>query len=381
METLFWLAVAFIVYVYAGYPLLLGVWAMAAARRSGRRELPHSQGPSDPDYPGVSVIIAARNEGHRLPARIENLLAADYPGPMQIIVASDGSTDSTEDALAPYAGRITLITLPPSGKAAALNAGVLVATHPILVFADARQRFAPDAIGYLVSHFADPEIGAVSGELLFESDPASTVADSVGVYWSYEKWLRRREAIVGSTLGVTGAIYAMRRSLWVPLPAHLICDDLFVPMNVVLQGQRVGYCEAARAYDPRRFTRRQEFARKVRTLTGMLQFCAWRPVVLVPWRNPVWSQFVCHKLLRLATPYLAIVVLLGVLALATMLPLRLLAGLVAAAVTLVLVAAVARPRLARRVASQLGWAVSLQAAPMVASMNAVRGRWDVWKRH
>ena len=164
METLFWLAAAFIVYVYAGYPLLLGAWATVASRRMARRQpaAPAAGG----ELPGVSVIIAARNEGHRLPARIENLLASDYAGPLQIIVASDGSPDSTEDALAPYLDRINLIVLPPGGKAAALNAGVLLATHPVLVFADARQRFAPDAIGHLVSHFTDPKIGAVSGELV-----------------------------------------------------------------------------------------------------------------------------------------------------------------------------------------------------------------------
>jgi hypothetical protein len=104
-------------------------------------------------------------------------------------------------------------------------------------------------------------------------------------------------------------------------------------------------------------------------------------VVLVPGRNPVWIQFVCHKLLRLATPYLAIVVALGGLALLSMLPVRLLAGMFLGVAGVVVLAALARPQLARRVASQLGWAVSLQAAPMVASMNAVRGRWDVWKRH
>jgi cellulose synthase/poly-beta-1,6-N-acetylglucosamine synthase-like glycosyltransferase len=316
METLFWLAVVFIVYVYAGYPLLLGVWAMAAVRRSGRRELLPSQSPSDPDYPGISIIIAARNEGHRLPDRIDNLLAADYPGPMQIIVASDGSTDDTDEALAPYAGRITLLTLPPSGKAAALNAGVLVATHPILVFADARQRFAPDAIGYLVSHFADPKIGAVSGELLFESDPASSVADSVGVYWSYEKWLRRREAIVGSTLGVTGAIYAMRRSLWQSLPWDTLLDDVLGPMRVVLRGYRVAFDDRAHAHDAMAKDTAAEARRKVRTLAGNFQLLAREPRLLLPIVNPVWLQFMSHKIGRLLVPYALLALLVASAALA-----------------------------------------------------------------
>jgi biofilm PGA synthesis N-glycosyltransferase PgaC len=306
METLFWLAAAFILYVYGGYPLLLGVWAEVAARR---RQRPAPAGVAATELPGVSVIIAARNEGHRLPARIENLLASDYQGPMQIIVASDGSTDATEDALEPYAGRINLITLPPSGKAAALNAAVIMARHPILVFADARQRFSADAIRHLTSHFGDPAIGAVSGELVLEADPSSTVSESLGAYWSYEKWLRRREAIVGSTLGVTGAIYAMRRSLWQPMPWDTLLDDVLAPMRVVLSGYRVAFDARAHAYDGMTKDTAAETRRKVRTLAGNFQLMAREPRLLVPVVNPVWLQFMSHKIGRLLVPYALLAVL------------------------------------------------------------------------
>lgn len=301
MESVFWISVAFVVYVYAGYPALLAVWAWTRQRvtRSHRMGRVRDRG----QWPGVSVIVAARDEAARLPARIENLLASDYPSDrLQIIVASDGSSDGTVAALAPYRDRIDLVVLPPLGKASALNAAVARARHPILVFADARQRFAPDAIARLVPHFRDGRIGAVSGELMI--DPStSTIGDGVGAYWRYEKWLRRHEAIVGSTLGVTGAIYAMRRQLWRPLPAGTLLDDVLGPIRVVLQGYQVTFEGRARAYDEAPRDAQQELRRKMRTLTGNFQLLVQEPRLLLPGVNPVWLQFMSHKIGRLFVPY------------------------------------------------------------------------------
>src|SRR5688572_22302771 len=153
MELLFWLSVGLIAYVYVGYPVVLGVWAWVVGT-SRIDDLNIDYPPTDA-LPGVTVIIAARDEARRLPARIDNLLALDYPQDrLQIVVASDGSTDNTIEALAPYASRVELVMLPPGGKARALNAAVSRARHPILVFADARQQFASDAIRRLVRHFS-----------------------------------------------------------------------------------------------------------------------------------------------------------------------------------------------------------------------------------
>ena len=331
MESLFWWSVGLIAYVYAGYPALLAVWA--ALVRTPDVDLEIVGRDDDNALPGVSVIIAARNEARRLPGRIENLLAADYPQDrLQIIVASDGSTDHTLEALAPYASRIELVMLSPRGKAAALNAAVSRARYPVLVFADARQRFAPDAIRRLVRHFNRLSVGAVSGELILDCEradlkvgayteaevgpypqisvgadlqvgPPSTIGDGVGAYWKYEKWLRRHEAIIGSTLGVTGAIYAMRRALWQPLPEDTILDDVLGPMRIVLQGHRVMFDHTAHAFDETARDAAVETRRKVRTLAGNFQLLALEPRLLVPGVNPVWFQFVSHKLGRLLVPY------------------------------------------------------------------------------
>ena len=316
MESLFWSSVAFVAYVYVGYPALLGVWAAVTSRLRGGNRRPRLRTAAAAELPGVSVIIAARNEAPRLPARVENLLASTYPADrMQIIVASDGSTDGTAAALAPYAGRVELLMLPASGKAGALNAAVARARHPILVFADARQRFAPDAIARLVPHFRNPQVGAVSGELML--DPSqSTIGDGVGAYWRYEKWLRRREAIVGSTIGVTGAIYAMRRSVWRPLPPDTLLDDVLGPIRVVLDGYQVTFESRARAYDEAPRDAEQELRRKTRTLAGNFQLLVQEPRLLLPGINPVWLQFMSHKIGRLLVPYALIAIFVTSVALA-----------------------------------------------------------------
>jgi cellulose synthase/poly-beta-1,6-N-acetylglucosamine synthase-like glycosyltransferase len=270
--------------------------------------------------PGVSIVIAARNEAHDLQARIENLLACDYPADrLQIIVVSDGSTDVTPDILGFYRGQIDAVLLPPGGKARALNAGVERAIHDVLVFTDARQRFAPDAIRALVAPLADPLIGGVCGELLLDCEAGegtSTIGDGVGAYWRYEKWLRRQESLVGSTLGSTGAIHALRRELWQPLPAETILDDVLAPMQAVLSGSRVVFEGTARAYDRAAPQAAKEFQRKTRTLAGNYQILRLQPRLLLPFVNPVWLQFVSHKLGRLVVPYALVVLLLtsGILA-------------------------------------------------------------------
>ena len=327
----FWLSVAVIAYVYAGYPLLLKVYC-------GLRHAANPQSAIRNPQFGVSIVMAARNEGARLAARLDNLLSLDYPAECrEIIVVSDGSTDDTMAVLAPYSGDVVAVAVPPGGKALALNAGVARARFDLVVFADARQIFAADALRELTAPFADPRVGAVTGELLLDAEspcrragrdrraavrrhapraaaadrrgeerrrtPRSTIADGVGLYWRYEKQLRRLESAIDSTLGATGAIYAVRRALVRPLPADAILDDVLTPMRVVLAGYRVLFNERARAFDRAAVDADAEARRKVRTLAGNYQILALEPRLLLPWANRVWLQYVSHKLGRLAVPY------------------------------------------------------------------------------
>lgn len=300
METLFWTSAFVIAYVYAGYPLLLAAWARIAPRP------PCRTGFADGCWPPITIVVAARNEAPRLAARVENLLAAEYDGRREIIVVSDGSTDDPAAALAPYAGRVQLIEMPAGGKPLALNAGVAAASGEIVIFADARQRFGAGTLRALVSNFADPQVGGATGELILDCESghaASTIGDGLGLYWKYEKWLRRQEGLIWSVLGATGAVYALRRSLWQPLPAETLVDDVLAPMRAVLAGGRIVFEERATAFDRAATDAGAEARRKTRTLAGNYQILAQEPRILVPIANPVWLQYMSHKVGRLLVPW------------------------------------------------------------------------------
>ena len=310
MSLLFWISAAVIVYVYLGYPLLLAAWARLMPRP------PKKRGFAPNRWPSISIVVAARNEAARLPARIDNLLALPYGGVREIIIVSDGSTDRTAEILQPYVerGDIRFIDVPAGGKPLALNAGVAAATGAILVFGDARQRFCRGALTALVSNFADSEVGGATGELVLDCESgssASSIGEGVGAYWKYEKWLRRNESIVRSTLGATGAIYALRRSLWRPLPAETLLDDVLAPMRAVLDGWRVVFDEQAVAEDRAASDGAAEARRKRRTLAGNYQILAQESRLLNPFANPVWLQDLSHKIGRLVVPWALIGVLVS----------------------------------------------------------------------
>src|ERR1043166_533131 len=352
---------------WLGDPLVLQL--LARARRTP---------PAAPrlDGSGVSVVIATRETPETVRRRLADLRAGDTsPDGLEIVVAVDATSlyALEEYERAGSASARIVAGDAPGGKACTLNAAVRRSSRPVLIFADSFQSFAGDSISRLAAALADPSVGAATGTLVFGSDtPSSPV---LRAFWRYELMLRRLEAELDSVVAVTGAAYGLRRELWRPLPAGLICDDLFVPLHVVRQGFRVSALLDAVAVDPRSFTRAQEFRRKVRTLTGMIQFCLLCPCVLSPLHNRIWFQFLCHKLLRLATPYLLLVALgsaLGCLDGLTAF------SLVAAALLAVALLGRFGTGALRQLHGQVIWAGSLLLAPFVATIHAVRGKWNVW---
>ncbi|HEY7567174.1 MAG TPA: glycosyltransferase [Gemmatimonadaceae bacterium] len=333
----------------------------------------------------VSVIVASRDDASMIRERARDALSAHYTGGVEVVVARDAAgPDSASFSLDDLGGNARVVRGDdPGGKACALNAAVRSASGDILVFSDTAQRFAPNAIALLVAALEDGRLGAVSGALRLRTEPSAKRAGSLTEwYWRFERWLRGEEARIHSTVGVTGAIYAMRRADWRPLPAGVLCDDLYIPMELVLRGYRVGFSREAQAIDERRFEASQEYQRKVRTLTGVLQVCIWLPAVLVPLRNPIWLQFVSHKLLRLLTPYLVLVMLVtaagaGAAALGKRPNLAFGAPLLLAfALGVLLLIWVASRR--ARAAVVLG--LAMQLAVVRATWNGLRGDWDVWRR-
>jgi cellulose synthase/poly-beta-1,6-N-acetylglucosamine synthase-like glycosyltransferase len=301
IETIFWAAAALVAYTYLVYPLLLLVAVRLRAR-------PVQRGP----FTGtVSFVLAAHDEVHRVAARRDELSALLKAGGVkgEVVIVSDGSTDATAAAARTGAddGVRVLELTENVGKAEAISRAVASAATDIIVFADARQRWAADALALLLENFADPAVGGATGDLCLESAPGVTAG--VGLYWRYEKAVRKLEARLHSTVGATGAISACRRELFRPIPPRTILDDVYWPMRVVMQGHRVVHDGRAKAFDRLPDRPRDEFRRKVRTLSGNFQLVARLPSLLVPWRNPLWLQFVSHKLLRLAVPWLLIAML------------------------------------------------------------------------
>lgn len=302
MRVLFWLCLALIAYTYLGYLALLALWVQIRSRPILKRE----------SFPTVSIVMAVRNEEKNLPAKLQNLRELKYPqDKLQIVIASDGSTDRTVEILQRNAEDVTPVILGESnGKAKALNEAVKNARGAILVFLDARQMVDGQAITELVACFEDPMIGAVSGELLLETDSGAPSEEGLGIYWKIEKAVRKLESASGSVVGVTGAIYAIRRELYVEIPPGTILDDVFVPMNAARRGRRVVFEPAAIARDRLFSEKGKEFSRKVRTLTGNYQLLRLEPWLLSP-ANPLLFRFISHKLLRLLVPMLLILMLVA----------------------------------------------------------------------
>lgn len=295
-----WMAVAIVAYVYFGYPLVL--WIMAQFRRRVIRRADIR--------PSVTLLISAFNEAHTIREKLENSLALDYPADsLEAIVVSDASTDDTDRIVEAFAEwGVTLLRLPERrGKTWGLNAAIQVARGEIVVFSDANILYEKDAICSLVRNFADPTVGCVSGDSRYVGPAQSAAHVQERAYWGYERLVRSMESQIGSTVGGDGAMFAIRRELFTPLPPEAI-NDLVTPLQIVVRGYRAVFDPAAIGFEPSAGDFGREFRRKRRIVNR-----SWRGVMSVPqvldprrvglfaWQ--VWS----HKVLRwLVLPLLVV---------------------------------------------------------------------------
>jgi cellulose synthase/poly-beta-1,6-N-acetylglucosamine synthase-like glycosyltransferase len=307
VKIIFWLSLIGILYTYAGYPLAM--WVLARLRPRPWKFAPIN--------PSVSVVLAVHNGVALLPGKIQHLLDLDYSNVKEIIIVSDGSTDGTVELLAQqeHAHFKTIVLKEHSGKAAAINAGVAEATSDVILFVDIRPEIAPGAIAQLVGNFSDPKVGCVAGELILRQDGHDSTSEAVGgLYWRFEQWIRKCEAICDSPVGVYGGFYAIRRELFIRQPVGMILDDMFQPLSIIRQGYRSVLDPEACVYDTWPKAVESEFHRKVRTLAGNFQLFQLAPWTLTP-QNRVLFQLVSHKVIRLIVPYLLILLLVSAVAL------------------------------------------------------------------
>lgn len=297
-QLIFWLSLFGVAYIFVGYPVL--VFALSRWRPLRTIKRPNTQ--------PLSVVIVAHNEAARLPHKIANVLASDDAHLIrELLVASDGSTDDTPAVIgALNESRVRLIEFSERrGKPSVLNDVVPQCQSELVVLMDARQDLDRRAIAELAANFADEQVGVVSGELVFRSDrDTTTVSQGIGVYWHYEKFIRKCESRFRSVPGATGALYALRRSLYRPIPTPTILDDVVIPMQAVTAGYRCLFESAAIAFDHPSDSTSKESIRKRRTVAGAAQLLINHSAWLLPWRNPIWFEFVSHKLIRLASPVL-----------------------------------------------------------------------------
>lgn len=307
---IFWLSAATILYAYAGYPLLLLVMSSWRGRVVQKAEL----------TPTVTVIITAYNEERDLAAKLENTLALDYPkDKLEVIVASDCSTDRTDEIVGEFAAHGVRLHRQPQrlGKTAAQNAAVEQAVGEIILFSDATTLYQPDVLRVIGPNFADSTIGCVAGRLVYVDPAQSSVGRGARSYWGYETFLKKHESRICSLIGVSGCLYAVRRSAYVPL-YHEACSDFIIATKMVEQGLRAVYEPDAVCTEETNRQTDKELRMRVRVITQTYTDL-WRHRAMTnPLRSGFYAvQLISHKLLRYLAPFLLILILLASAALAT----------------------------------------------------------------
>jgi cellulose synthase/poly-beta-1,6-N-acetylglucosamine synthase-like glycosyltransferase len=298
-KTLFWGALGALAWTHVGYPLAAGALARVRRRPVAR----------DASYaPAVAVIVAAHDEEAVIERRLENLLALDYPADrLKVVVASDASSDRTDElveAVAAREPRVRLIDCPRAGKVAAQDRAVRDTASEVVAFSDANATWAPDALRKLVADLADPDVAYVCGALRLE-DAAG--GNREGLYWRYELWLREQESRLGSITGGNGAIYALRRGDYVEVDSRW-GHDLSLPYRMVQNGRRAVFAPEAHAFERPTPTNETEYARKVR----MFEHC-WeitlRGSLLRRLPPGYLVSILSHRVLRYASGVLHLVLL------------------------------------------------------------------------
>ncbi|MCC7010269.1 MAG: glycosyltransferase [Acidobacteria bacterium] len=299
-ELVSWTLLAAVAYAYVGYPLL--VWA------ASRVMPPRTMAPVDlaaAHVPSIAIVFASRDELATVASRLRNLTSLNYPpARLELLVGLDGAASPAGELDEWLADpRVTIVrSADRVGKTALLNRLIASSSADLVVFTDANAEFDRDALRYLAARFDDPGVGCVTGELVYCNDAEPVVRAGEGLYWRLENAIKKAESRFGGTLVVSGAIYAIRRSLVAPLPPD-VSDDSTNPLRALAAGRRVEVEPRARAYERAATRLDEEFQRKARMVTRQLGAHAQVGFFLVPFRPLLALRLASHKWLRWLVPY------------------------------------------------------------------------------
>lgn len=292
----FVLSIAFVFYVYFGYPLL--IWFLA---RGQSKQYPEQIYQGD-----ISIVMVVCNEAKSIKAKLKNFSQLSYQGgELQFFIVDDASDDNTCQLIKESNLNIKLIkNSKRQGKAAGINLAMAEIRTELVMLVDCRQELEPNVVEHLSSWFSsDEKMGAVSGELMFKPEQGNDFSSGMDGYWRYEKFIRKSEALFASVPGVTGALYMLRTKTFRPIETNTLLDDVQIPMVSCAQGYRIGYDDRAIAWDVPSVSISKEKARKIRTLSGNYQLLFRFPRWITPGGHPIWWQFFSHKIARLLVPF------------------------------------------------------------------------------
>jgi len=303
-EIIFWFSAGALFYTYVGYPLLLAL--VSTLRPCAVRSAECS--------PSVSMIITAYNEERDLAMKLENALALDYPRELlEIIVASDCSTDATDEIARSFANHgVKLVRQPVRlGKTAAQNAAVGYARGEIILFSDATSHYQLDVVRRLMPGFADERVGCIAGRLIYVDPSRSRVGDGARSYWNYETFLKKHESRACSLIGASGCLYAVRRTAYMPL-ANDACSDFIIATKMVEQGLRCIYEPQAICTEGTNRRNDNELRMRVRVITQTLNDLWRHRSMLNPFRAGFYAvQLLSHKVMRYLVPFFLIVLFMA----------------------------------------------------------------------
>lgn len=295
LKIVFWLSAAAVFYAYLGYPVLVYLLSRVFGRDVDRAAV----------EPTVSIIITAYNEEKHIRTKLENTLTLNYPkDKIEVIVASDGSTDRTDEIVDQFQGRGVRLFRKEGriGKTDTQNGAVATAAGDVLLFSDATTLYRNDVLRILVRSFADSSVGCVAGKLVYLDKTASAIGSGAKRYWSYETFIKEGESRLGSLIGVSGCLYAVRRDAYIPMYSHA-CSDFMISMVMQRQRLRTVFEPEAVCTEDTHSRADNEFGMRVRIISQTISDLWLNRDLLNPFSNGLYAvQLLSHKVLRYAVP-------------------------------------------------------------------------------